>query len=179
MMNRKHRKKDEGVGVQLNTVITPFLDMSFQLLFFFVLSFKPAEAMEGKLDFSLPASGEARARRMEDVDPSKPSDSDLALPAQVTVLVKTLNDGIADHQGNISAIIIKTESGEQAVPNIETLEKILENKRKDGQLQNTDDIKIQAESKLKYACVIEVMDACIRGGFARVSFDAPPDFTAN
>ncbi len=177
MSHKRGHKKDEGVGVQLNAVITPFLDMSFQLLFFFVLSFKPAEAMEGKLDFHLPATGEARARRMEDVDPSKPSDSDLALPAQVTVLVKTIRDGVND--GNISAIIIKTESGEQAVPNIETLEKILESKRKDGQLQNTDDIKIAAESKLKYACVIEVMDACIRGGFARVSFDAPPDFTAN
>src|SRR5262249_55865904 len=94
MLNRRHGKHDEGTGVQLNMVITPFLDMSFQLLFFFVLSFKPAEAMEGKLDFHLPATGEARARRMEDVDPSKPSDSDLALPTQVTVLVKTIRDGV-------------------------------------------------------------------------------------
>src|SRR5262249_17996469 len=108
---------------------------------------------------------------------SKPSDSDLALPTQVTVLVKTIRDGVND--GNISAIIIKTESGEQAVQNIDHLERILEGKKKDGQLQNTDDIKIQPESNLKHACVIEVMDACIRGSFARVSFDAPPDLTAN
>src|SRR5271170_2182556 len=118
MLNRRHSHKEEGSAIQLNVVITPFLDMSFQLLFFFVLSFKPAEAMEGKLDFHLPASGEARARRMEDVDPSKPSDSDLMLPTQVTVLVKTLNDG-QGNVGNISAIIIKTESGEQAVQNLE------------------------------------------------------------
>jgi biopolymer transport protein ExbD len=176
MLSHGH-KQAEGPGVQLGLVITPFLDMSFQLLFFFVLTFKPHEAMEGKMDFHLPAAGEARAQRMEDVDPNKPSDADLALPAQVTVLVKTIRDGVND--GNISALIIKTESGEQAVPNIETLERILKNKKDEGQLQNTDDIKIEAESKLTYACVIEVMDACIRAGFSRVGFSPPPDLTAN
>jgi biopolymer transport protein ExbD len=171
------RKQDSAPGVQLNTVIVPMLDMTFQLLFFLVITFKVAEAMEGKMDFHLPAAGEARAMRMENVDPNKPSDADLALPAQITVLVKTIRDGVND--GNISALIVKTENGETAVPNLEALERLLKNKRDDGQITNKDDIKIEAESKLKYACVVEVMDACIRAGFQSVGFAPPPDLTAN
>ena len=72
------RKMDSGSSVQLGSVITPMLDMTFQLLFFFVMMFKPASAMEGKIEFQLPASGEAKAARIEDVDPSKISDADLA-----------------------------------------------------------------------------------------------------
>src|SRR5437868_6919791 len=101
------RKTGESTGINLNVVITPMLDMTFQLLFFFVLTFKPAQAMEGKMDFSLPASGEARAMRPEDVDPNKPSDADLALPAQLTVVVKTQNTG-AVGDGNISALTVKS-----------------------------------------------------------------------
>lgn len=169
------RKHDPGTSIQLNVVITPFLDMSFQLLFFFVLTFKGQEAMEGKMDFHLPAAGEAKAARMEDVDPNKPSDSDLALPAQITVLVKTIRDGVND--GNISALIVKSENGETAVPNLEALERFLKNKLDDAALSNKDDVKIEAESKLKYACVIDVMDACLRAGFKSVGFSPPPDLT--
>jgi len=171
------RKKEEGPGVQLNLVITPMLDMTFQLLFFFVLTFKPASAMEGKMDFQLPAAGEAKALNKEDINPDKISDGDLALPAQFTVLVKTIRDGVND--GNISALIIKTENGETALPNLEALERFLKSKQEDDKISNKSDIKIEAESKLKYSCVIEVMDACIRAKFDKVGFAPPPDLTAN
>lgn len=174
-------KKKHGSGlatsVQLSAVVTPMLDMTFQLLFFFVLTFKPASVMEGKMDFNLPASGEARAKMQEDVNPDKPSDDALALPAQLTVLIKTLRDGTND--GNISAIIVKSVDGETALPNIEALEKYLKSKHEDAGLSNKDDIKIEAESKLKYACVIDVMDACLKAGFKSVGFSPPPDLTAN
>lgn len=176
MMTHK-RKTGDSAGVNLNIVITPMLDMTFQLLFFFVLTFKPAQAMEGKMEFSLPASGEARAMRPEDVDPNKPSDADLALPAQLTVVVKTQNTG-AVGDGNISALIVKSVDGEQAVPNLAALEEYLRRKREGEQISNKADIKIEADSKLKYAGIIEVMDACIRSGFERVGFNPPPDMTA-
>jgi biopolymer transport protein ExbD len=167
------RKRDEGVGVQLNLVITPFLDMSFQLLFFFVLTFQPASIMEGKIDFQLPATGEAKALRQEDVDPNKPSDSDLALPAQFTVVIRTVRDGVND--GNISQLLVKSDRGETAVPNLDALEKYLKAQHEVEGVQNKDDIKIEADSKLKYGCLIEVIDACRNGGFQRVGFAPPPD----
>jgi biopolymer transport protein ExbD len=172
------RRKDEEEGVQLNYVITPMLDMTFQLLFFFVLTFKPQSAMEGKIDFQLPSTGEAKAQRPEDIDPTKTSDSDLALPAQFTVLVKTVNDG-TPNTGNISALIVKTDRGETAVPNLDALEKFLKSQHDSQDVQNKDDIKIEAECKLKYGSLMEVIDACRNGGFQKVGFAPPPDYQQN
>jgi biopolymer transport protein ExbD len=175
-MKKKH--KGEGpLEVQLNTVITPMLDMTFQLLFFFVLTYSPSAAMEGKMDFNLPASGDYRARAPEDVNLDKPSDTDLALPAQLTVLIKTAHTGDKSVDGNISALVVKSTDGETALPNLEALENFLRHKVKEEGLSNKDDIKIEAESKLKYACVIDVMDACLKSGFTRVGFNPPPDLT--
>jgi biopolymer transport protein ExbD len=167
------RKQDKLPDVQLAVVITPMLDMTFQLLFFLVITFKPSQAMEGSLEFQLPASGERRAQRLEDVDPNKPSDADLALPAQITVVVKTNGDGA------VSALIIKTENGETGAANLQDLEEKLKKKREDGQVTNMDDIKIEVDSKVRYTFVIEVMDACVRSKFHRVGFAPPPDLTTS
>jgi len=40
--------------------ITPMLDMTFQLLVFFLFTFRPP-ALEGQLDFALPGTGSAIA----------------------------------------------------------------------------------------------------------------------
>jgi len=176
MMTHKRNVGDTS-GVNLNIVITPMLDMTFQLLFFFVLTFKPASAMEGKLEFSLPASGEARARTEADVDPNRPSDTELALKSQITVLLKAQRDGIND--GVISAVVVQTPNGESDVRNLEGLARFLTNQRSSQDITNKDDIQIAAESKLKYAYVIDAMDTCLKAGFTRVGFAPPPDLTSN
>lgn len=170
-----HNKKRIAVEseVQLGPVITPMLDMTFQLLFFLILTFKPSNLQEGRMDFNLPSSGEAKAK-VQPENPT-PSDSELALPAQITVLIKTVRDGIND--GNISALVVKTTDGETAIPNLERLEAYL--KAKHAEVSNKEDIKIEAESKLKYACVIDVMDICLRAGFKAVGFNPPPDITTS
>ena len=49
----KHRKKDPGSqGVQLGLIITPMLDMSFQILAFFIMTYNPS-ALEGHIPGSL------------------------------------------------------------------------------------------------------------------------------
>ena len=167
----KRRKREGVMGVNLNTVIVPMLDMTFQILFFLILSFKPHELEEGKVDFSLPASGEAKAKMPENVDPTIPSDKELALPANLTVVLKTVRDGV--HDGNLSAIEVKSlEGGSVALPDIPTLERYL--KVQQGEVQNKDDIKIEAEGKLKYSLVIDTVDACMKAGFKKVGFSPPP-----
>jgi biopolymer transport protein ExbD len=42
-------------------------------------------------------------------------------------------------------------------------------------LTNQNDIKIQADSKLKYAYLMQVMDECTQAGFGNVGFAPPPD----
>jgi biopolymer transport protein ExbD len=168
----KRRNRGGSSNVNLNSVIVPMLDMTFQILFFLILSFRPNDVEEGKVDFMLPASGEAKAKMPENVDPTIPSDKELALPANLTVMVKTVRDGVND--GNISAIVVKSlEGGEVALPDIPTLERYL--KVQLGEVSNKEDIKIEAESKLKYSLVIDVMDACLKAGFMRVGFSPPPD----
>jgi len=168
-MSKKHKRENVESEVQLASVVTPMLDMSFQLLFFLILGFKPSNIEEGKLEFNLPASGEAKARAP--IDNPTPSDTELALPAQLTVHVRTVNDGI--NNGNISAILVKSTDGETSVPDLPRLEAYL--KAKQGEVSNKEDIKIEADSKLKYTCVIDVMDACLRAGFKSVGFNPPPD----
>ena len=171
-MLRSQRYKDQSDGVQLNTVVTPMLDMSFQILFFFVFLYvlAPKELMEGKMDFNLPAHGERKAHQKADENPDKPSDTELALPANLTVVIKS------DDSGNRSSIIIQSlDGGEVALGTLKDLERYLKQKIENNEIQNKEDIKIAAESKLKYQMVIEVMDTCLRAGFQKVGFNPPPD----
>lgn len=164
----KKRPGDPAMEVELP--ITPMLDMTFQLLVFFILTFRP-QAMEGQMDFNLPASGDYKAKDASQVDPTKQSDVDVELPSELTVVVKTVRDGVND--GSISSLVVRSREGEAAVANLDSLVKHLEKVRKD--LTNQADIKVEAESKLKYACLIEVMDACMKAGFQKVGFSPPPD----
>ena len=45
-------------------------------------------------------------------------------------------------------------------------------------LTNQNDLKIQADSKLKYTFVMEIMDICMKAGFRNVGFSPPPDLAS-
>ena len=89
----RRRKGDPVPEVELP--ITPMLDMAFQLLTFFVFTYHPS-ALEGQMELTLPASGEAQAKSQEDVDPTKQSDTDIEVPADLTILIKGRQDGTSD-----------------------------------------------------------------------------------
>ncbi|MBY0523389.1 MAG: biopolymer transporter ExbD [Gemmataceae bacterium] len=171
-----HRRRRADADLEVTLPITPMLDMTFQLLTFFIFTYHPS-AIEGQMDFSLPASGEARARTEADVDPNKPSDTELALKSQITVMLKAQKDGLND--GVISAVVVQTPNGESSFTNLEGLYKFLNDQRTSQDITNKDDIQIAAESKLKYAYVIDAMDTCLKAGFTRVGFAPPPDLTTN
>jgi biopolymer transport protein ExbD len=170
LAQRSGRSGQSGSGVNLNLVITPMLDMTFQLLFFFVLTFRPQSALEGRLDFSLPAVPEPRGEEVTTVISEPRLEEPPDLPQKLTVVVKTTRDGV--HDGNIKELILEAEGGAQVVANVDTLRQALEARRPEpGKSQ----IKIAADSRLKYACIMEVMDACVRSGFTNVGFVPPPD----
>jgi uncharacterized protein (TIGR03067 family) len=93
--------------------------------------------------------------------------------ADTTVLVKTLRDGVND--GNIAALIVQTEAGESAVPDLDALRRSLKQLRDEGKLFNKDSVRIMAEARLQVALLIEVMDACLAAGFPTVIIGPPPD----
>jgi biopolymer transport protein ExbD len=167
------RRKQEGSGIEPTLPITPMLDMAFQLLFFFVVTYNPSD-LEGQMELSLPSEQVARAKNEKDVDPSKGPDKNqaLELPADVTVIVNTAHDGIND--GKINALHIEERSGQIHPNNLEQLKAELLKIRE--RAENKEGIKIQGDGKLKWDEVVKVMDVCRAAGFPNISFVPPPDF---
>ena len=163
-----HRHRDKGdPPVEVTLPITPMLDMSFQLLAFFVMTFQSANALEGQIDMLLPKGGAAKAKQPDQVDLSKNSDVELAEQAEVTV-------EIFSQRGDIEGLSIREKTKNTKVPELKVLKAVLTNLRAElgGNLSR---IRIQADSRLKYARMVEVMDACLGAGFQTVEFAQPPD----
>ena len=110
--HKKHRGARNTGGVDIP--ITPMLDMTFQLLFFFIINYNPSP-LEGQMDLTLPTDTEAMKK--ENVIPQErnPADPEEAPkdPPEVTVVVKTQHDGTND--GFVSSISLKTSAREVQV----------------------------------------------------------------
>jgi biopolymer transport protein ExbD len=151
--------------------ITPMLDMTFQLLFFFIINFEPA-AREGQIEMALPSEAVVQAK---DNKPTKGPDPNLDFPSDLTVKVRTQLDGI--HDGEISALSVHSTSTAREKPidgGLAGLKRELEETRKD--LSQKDNIKVQGDGKLKVRELMKVMDACRQAGFTKVSMVPPDDF---
>lgn len=93
--------------------ITPMLDMAFQLLFFFIANFNPAD-LEGRLDLSLPSEADKAAHKKEEVrKESKPeSEQPLEFPSDLTVTIRAVQAEGA-REGAISSIFIRNTEGKE------------------------------------------------------------------
>jgi biopolymer transport protein ExbD len=186
-MANKHRDTEPDVTVGLPVV--PMLDLSFQILFFFIITFNPSRA-EGKMSMNLPASGEAKAKDLNTVDLNKQSDAELDVAADFVVLVRSYEDSLTisirnaekvDELGSVRGLAQmtpkerKTEVDKLLDKLRETLDaRFKERKERDGD-KVADNVKIEANSKTKYETLVAVMDACIRSGYSQVGFAPPPD----
>jgi biopolymer transport protein ExbD len=169
---RGQRHEPEGV----NMPITPMLDLTFQLLFFFILNYHPP-TNEGEINYNLPAPDEtAAATPLENPKPSG-DDEDLKTTADLTVLVRTQHDGVND--GIISEVRVREDhNGSETTvqtPNGQLDDLVSFLKKTRPALANQDDIFIQGDSRLKWSGMINVMDACRKAGFPNVGFKEPGD----
>jgi biopolymer transport protein ExbD len=154
--------------------ITPMLDMTFQLQFFFIINFHPADR-EGEMNMALPVDAEKQAHKEQDVkkDAKVDKDPEPEFPSDLTVKVRTQLDGTND--GEISAIFVRNLEGkEEPVDGLPGLQKYLTEKRET--LTNKEAIKVQGDGKLKVRSIMKVMDECRKAGFNNVSFVPPEDF---
>lgn len=164
------RRKTES-GPEPNLPVTPMLDMAFQLLAFFVMTYHPSD-LEGQMELSLPSEAITKAQDKEDINPESKVDKeqDLKLSANLTVIVRTQRDNV--NNGLISGISLQDLTGTAPV---DTLDKLREElKARSATVENRENIKIQADSKLKWEEVINVMDVCQQAGFKNISFVPPP-----
>jgi biopolymer transport protein ExbD len=165
----RHHHRDKGdAPVEVTLPITPMLDMSFQLLAFFVMTFQAASALEGQLDMYLPKGGTPMAKKPDEMDLTKDSDADLQEQADVTVVVSSA-------RGEVDSLSIREKTKNTPVAGMPALKGALTKLRGElGEKQTS--IKIEADSHLKYERLVKVMDACIGAGFKSVGFSQPPDF---
>jgi len=163
MMKRK--LDEEHAEVQIP--IPAMLDVVFQLLAYFIMNFHPASVAEGQMDMFLPATSQAKAQDVKDVDPFAMSTTEVEPPAEVTVKVES-------HIGGLGKITIFEKEQRTEVPDIKALREEL--KKLHAQVDRAN-IKIEADGTLKYAFLIEVMDACLAAKFHSVGFAPPPDLT--
>jgi biopolymer transport protein ExbD len=182
----RHKKTDPGTEVTIP--IVPMLDLSFQILFFFVVTFDIGQ-QEGYMAMNLPASGEAKAKDQSQVDLSKQSDVELEVPSDFVVVAKsydtsfTLSLRDAEKIAEVGAIkdMDKMTPDNQRKAFDEVFAKLtdmLKSKLADKKKENANsasNVKIEANGGMKYSHLVSVMDACIKAGYSQVGFAPPPD----
>jgi biopolymer transport protein ExbD len=194
----KRRHAEEGEGVNLSLVITPMLDMSFQLLAFFIMTYHPSDLeahIDGKLlppaKVAAPSSGGAPVPKKDGKKEPPPVDVDPdAIKTTVRVIVKKVADKrvynprekVDEPAQDIQVQIKPPEATEPrlVVDHTMDLDKVglpllhreLEKIRNapGGEAVN---VVIDADPALMYDYFIRVQDTCKAAKFASVGFAAP------
>lgn len=150
------------------------LDMAFQLLTFFVFTYRPS-SFEGLIDLALPSAAEAKASKAADVKPSE-TDLPLDLPVQVTVMIRS---GVnRQEQGKPTGYVVMDDIAQSdLLHDLPELAKYLHSLHQKMAAGMKDDQLIEATIKadgfLRFEHVVDVMDVCTapdKGGFRRVNF---------
>jgi biopolymer transport protein ExbD len=148
-VSRRKKKHSEG-GVELN--LAAMLDMAFQLLAFFIMTFKPAP-IEGQINLKLPppqpvagVQGGAKAGADEsNTDPVK------NLNSLVISIFSTPN-------GRVATMAV----GEANVAGVTALDGRLKQVLGPESGASFDQVILQVASKLKYEELMKVVDVCTK-----------------
>jgi biopolymer transport protein ExbD len=148
------RQKQTEVEMQ----ITPMLDMAFQLLTFFILTYRPSPT-EGQFAMSLLPPSPATPVDAAPAD-SNPASSDV--PALLRTLTTTLR---ADAAGHLARITL----GENDLAGVDQLKAQLKAIQEDKTLP-FDQALIQADPDLKYEELMRVVDVFSKLNITKISF---------
>jgi biopolymer transport protein ExbD len=197
----RHRKKQEGSqGVQLGLIITPMLDMSFQILAFFIMTYNPS-ALEGHIPGSL-VPPENYAKSSKDKSIAMPDEAPIAIPEEdldpalmeaITVKAKVILKGQeigSRTEGMLGQIFVKTSLDTEAtlvadtdVPLDVAMKKLQEKlvgmapkgAGKDASSEKAKaHLKIAADGELRQQYVMMLYDAGKKAGFQNINFVPPP-----
>ena len=187
-MRHKRRHGDSGGGVQLGLIITPMLDMSFQLMAFFIMTYHPS-ALEGHIDGNLlpPTEIATKGPKADPMPMDLPAvDEEPSLQDVLQVVIKALSRREGElEKGEPNMNMLKRAENPTPVTIAEMdssvpiksslpagLKKLTtELKKEAGSKAN---IKIEGDGDLKHQYLLQVYDACKQAGFQNISFVAPP-----
>jgi biopolymer transport protein ExbD len=159
----KHHRKRVGTNfMEPDLPITPMLDMSFQLLAFFIMTFKPAPT-EGQIALTLPK---------EEGGPSSlvlPSVTDENKPRHFIVRVTAADNGTIASM-SLTEELSANPNAKDLGANVETyrnelkrLSAELEGAKKPGKLT------LELDDKLVQGAVVQLVDTGLRSGFSDIS----------
>jgi biopolymer transport protein ExbD len=139
--------------------ITPMLDLTFQLLFFFVVTFTPG-IREGVVDLALPGEQGCQPPPGPEREPEE------VFPVDLTVTVRAQLDGA--NRGEVSALSVRTIDGRsKPVDDLGALTRHLAQLR-EKLPSNKEGIHVEVDPSLRVGSLARVMDACRRAGFTNV-----------
>ena len=190
--------KDTGPKeINLGSIITPMLDMAFQLLVFFIVTYHPS-ALEGHVDGNLlPPTKVATKGPKSVVLDELPIDTEPLLTDVVMVQIKAVLtaersktiDGKEENRdpGQPSRILLKrpestdydlvADSQYTFKDGLKKLRNELDKFLKEPGASKAN-IKIEADGDLMHQYAMEVFDVCKLVGFQNVSLVAPHDLAA-
>lgn len=155
MSHPKKKKPPEEITIP----ITPMLDMAFQLLTFFILTYRPAPA---EVQFSmnlLPAAPATDIKAAAATEPAAPNDS---VPAALRTLPTILRAGGGGMIGRVTL-------GEQDIQGMDALKRELNTILKDPTLP-FDQALIKVDPNLKYSELMQVIDVFASLKVTKISF---------
>lgn len=151
------RKRKEEPPVDIQVPITPMLDMSFQLLSFFLLTFRPMPT-EGQLSINLPKLDAA-------TDPSVPPPEMSDQQDQYTIYVHSSAGGTVALMG-LKGPTVNLEDIKDFQSLYSQL-KAIPKPADRGPAGIT--ITIEAANELNYAQLVEIMNLCKMAGYESVN----------
>jgi biopolymer transport protein ExbD len=169
-MSRRRKRRAAQGAVELN--LAAMLDMAFQLLTFFILTFRPAP-IEGQISLRMPP-----AQPVTPVKSAVQAGSDTANNDPVQGLNSLVISVLPDANGAIGTLAI----GEGTVATLTGLDDRLKTVFGD-QASPFDQVVIQAGSGLRYDALMHVVDVCTRQKLpsgerlSKLSFVELPDGT--
>lgn len=147
-MSRRKKKHSDG-GVELN--LAAMLDMAFQLLAFFIMTFKPAP-IEGQINLKLPPPKPVAG--VKGGEQAGNDDNNQSAVEAINTLVISI---FATQGGRIQTLAI----GEGNVAGVSALDGRLKAVLSDAN-SPFDQVIIQVGSKLKYEELMKVVDVCTK-----------------
>jgi biopolymer transport protein ExbD len=154
MRRRRRKKRDQG-SVEMN--LAAMLDMAFQLLTFFILTFRPAP-IEGQLAVHMPPPVPTTKVEAGTVDPNK-------LGTDVQLDLETLHLQVtAGASGDVRQVTLEKSAsidGPMDAAALQTLEKRLQTV---FGLQDIpyDRVQIAVDGQLRYGELMKIIDVCSR-----------------
>src|SRR5262245_14084552 len=145
----RHKRRRSQSEVELN--LAAMLDMAFQLLTFFILTFKPAP-IEGQVLLRMPPP-----QPVTNINAGQKSGADPSNTNPVQGLSTLVISALANSDGSLRQMAV----GETPIAGLTALERKLEDILRDPG-SGFDQVIVQVDSRLHYGPLMQVIDVCSR-----------------